>query len=338
MLVLIKVIKVLLPVLVLLFFGCENNQTPATPTRDEPEAIWTIYNTANSALPDNQINSIVIDRHDTKWLGTANGLVRIQNLEWTVFNSKNSGLPADYVSTLAVEENGTLWIGTDKGLARFDGKTWSVYNSQNSILTNNSITSITHDPPRGITWIGTDEGLIKTDKNGHWEYISVADNTILSLTVDRNGALWAGIFKPFIFRGQINKYANGRWTFHNLHEMGFASAFPYDLAIDKDNAVVAVLAGTVVKTVLRITDLGWEEITGPENARGLKTILVEGNKIWVGGNSLCVFGNKNAPCLNIPGQETHIRAMAMDSRHRKWLGTLYEGLAIYSPAEKNKNL
>lgn len=38
---------------------------------------WVVYNKGNSNLKDNQINAFSIDKNDVKWLGTANGLIRI---------------------------------------------------------------------------------------------------------------------------------------------------------------------------------------------------------------------------------------------------------------------
>ena len=313
--------------------ACRDSEKEVVTKPDEPDGTdsieWIIYNTANSRLPDNQVNTLAIDKKDVKWAGTAKGLVRIAGEEWSIFNTANSPLPSEYISALTVEENGTVWIGTDKGLARFDGKNWSVYTSKNSVLTNDNVTCITHDPKHGITWIGTDEGLIKTDKNNNWEHIDVGDNVLLSLVADQNGAVWVGVFKPFIFRGQINKYENGRWILHHLHDLGYTSAFPYGLAVDKNNAVLGVLAGTTVKAVVRISNNGLTEITRPDRARGLKTILLEDDKIWVGGACLSIFGSKSAECLTIPGQETHILTMALDNKGRKWMGTIFGGIAGY---------
>ena len=313
--------------------ACRDSEKEVVTKPDEPDRTdsieWIIYNTANSRLPDNQVNTLAIDKKDVKWAGTAKGLVRIAGEEWSIFNTANSPLPSEYISALTVEENGTVWIGTNKGLARFDGKNWSVYTSKNSVLTNDNVTCITHDPKHGITWIGTDEGLIKTDKNNNWEHIDVGDNVLLSLASDQNGAVWVGVFKPFIFRGQINKYENGRWTLHHLHDLGYTSAFPYGLAVDKNNAVLGVLAGTTVKAVVRISGNGLTEITRPDGARGLKTILLEDDKIWVGGANLSIFGSKSAECLTIPGQETHILTMALDNKGRKWMGTIFGGIAGY---------
>jgi len=38
---------------------------------------WTVYNTENSGLPYNQVNSVLIDNDGTKWIGTNKGLVSL---------------------------------------------------------------------------------------------------------------------------------------------------------------------------------------------------------------------------------------------------------------------
>ena len=312
-----------------IFISCGDDEKIVIIEPQEPEVEWIIYNKENSSLPDNQVNALAIDVQDTKWIGTAKGLVRIKNEEWTIYTTANSPLPSEYISALAVENDGTVWVGTDDGLVRFDGEKWLVYTNKNSVLKNNNITCITHDNKNNVTWAGTDEGLIKVNNKDSLQHISVADNTILALTTDQNGALWVGFFKSFVFVGQISKYQNGIWQHHNLHNLGYPSSFPYGLAIDKNNAVLAVLAGTSVKAVIRNIGNNWQETTRPDGARGLKSILLENEKIWVGGNSLSLFGSKNAECLSIPGQETHIQTMALDSKGRKWLGTIMGGLAGY---------
>ena len=35
---------------------------------------WTVYNTSNSGLPDNDVSSLAIDGSGNKWIGTGGGL------------------------------------------------------------------------------------------------------------------------------------------------------------------------------------------------------------------------------------------------------------------------
>ncbi|NNU34056.1 hypothetical protein HK413_07625 [Mucilaginibacter sp. S1162] len=78
-------------------------------------------------LPDQQVNSIAIDKQGIKWIGTANGLLRISGDTWTVYNDQNSGLPSSFILSIAAQDNGLVWIGTNKGLAKFNGTTLVCY-------------------------------------------------------------------------------------------------------------------------------------------------------------------------------------------------------------------
>lgn len=323
---------------VIITTGCKKEKIVATPDIDnkpgkEQFPQWLTYSTDNSALPNNQINAVAIDNKDTKWIGTADGLVSIQDNALTVFNTHNSALPSAFIQALAVENNGTVWVGTDKGLAKFNGATWTVYNTTNSPLTSNGIKCVVHDPKHQTTWIGTEEELIKVNNTGQFEYI-VEAKVIQSMAVDDNGALWMGVFNDFAFIGLIKKFDNGKWTSYRLDQLGYTSALPYAIGVNKNNHVFALLAGTVVKSVIRFNGSNWEEVERPEKVRGLKALALEDDKVWVGGSTLSQFGNKNAPLINLPNTDSPILSMAIDSKGRKWLGTYYGGIAVYNNDEK----
>ncbi len=290
---------------------------------------WVIYNEGNSNLRDNQINALSIDKNDVKWLGTANGLVRINLESWDSFNSTNSQLPSNYIRAITVTDQGIVWVGTDKGLASYDGQKWSVFDTNNSVLASNSITCITYDQKNERVWVGTDEGIIRIDKDGQWTFLYLTD-LVISLVCDRDGNLWAGTFNPFSFTGKIKQYKDGKWTSFNLPDIGYSSAWPYSLASDPDNNLLALLSGTAVKTLVRFDGNSWQEVQGPQVAYGLKSLLIDGSVLWVGGTKLSVFGSAQNKSINIPGINSGILAMAKDKYGRKWLGTLSDGLVVYT--------
>ena len=329
-----RILKLCLIASVFIVTGCKKEKTtPTSDTEKNPPNVvfpeWVSYNTANSALPNNQINAIAIDKNDVKWIGTANGLVRIKDNIFTVYNTGNSALPSTFIQSLAVEDNGNVWVGTDKGLAKFNGSTWAVYHTGNSVLTSNGIKCIVHDSKHETTWIGTEEELIKVTATNHLEYV-VEAKVIQSMVVDHNGALWMGVFNDFAFIGLIKKYENEKWTSYRLDQMGYTSAFPYGIGVDKNNHVIAALSGTVVRSVIRFNGSTWEEVTRPDKARGFKTLALEGEKIWVGGSTFSQFGDKNFPVITLPDTDSPILSMAIDGKGRKWLGTYYGGLAVYN--------
>jgi hypothetical protein len=323
--------------LVALFFtaaACKKEKAvkaDPTPVDNETYPEWVNYSTANSQLPNNQVNAIAVDKNGTKWIATADGLARLKGIKWTVYNRANSPLPSSFIQAVATEDNGTVWIGTDKGLAKFNGTNWLVYNTTNNALTDARIKCIVHDSKHHNTWIGTEEGFVKVDNANRWEYI-YAGNVILSMAVDVNGDLWLGEFNDFAFIGMIKKYENGKFTTHRLDLMGYTSALPYGLGINKNNNVVALLAGTVVKSVIRYDGNSWQDVSKPEGARGLRVLALEEDKIWVGGATFSMFGDKNSPLINVAGSTSPILSMAIDKQGRKWLGTYADGLAVYNAA------
>lgn len=297
----------------------------------QPDPEWRLLTTSNSQLPDNQVNVIAIGTNDVKWIGTSKGLVRIIGDSWTVFTTVNSSLPGLYVQALAVEANGRVWIGTDKGLASLNGSEWKVYTTDNSLLPDNAIMSMTHDSKFGRTWIGTAKGLVRIDNTGSWKlYDETSGDLLHSLATDQQGHLWMGAFNHFQFQGRIKELADDRWTTYKLNDAGYMSTFPYSIAVDKDNAVIALLTGTSVSAVVRLNAGTFEEIEKPRNATGLKTLMLEGEHVWVGGNQLSVFGSVSSPLIKIPGNDYSILSLAKDTAGRKWIGTIGGGLAIYN--------
>lgn len=82
-------------------------------------------------LPNNTIRSIAEDHQDNLWLGTRNGLVRMNK---RTGKFKTFFLPDEsqrIIYTLFVSKDGTLWIGTDGGLSYFNSKTETFYTYSN---------------------------------------------------------------------------------------------------------------------------------------------------------------------------------------------------------------
>lgn len=315
--------------LVSLVLACRKTKSPA-PGPGEVRTPWQFFTVANSRLPNQQVNAVAISKNDVKWIGTANGLVRIAGDTWTVYNQLNSGLPSPVIQALTVQENGMVWVGTNKGLARFDGTAWSVYTPANSVLPDEAIMSLTHDNLHQLTWIGTAKGIAEVSGTGQWKLHDETGGVLpLSMTTDQNGALWVGAHDPFNFRGSIQKFRNGTWTTYQLDNMGYASAFPYAIGIDKDNAVVAVLAGTVVRAAIKLTVNGWKELTLPKNAQGMRAMAMEQDKIWTGGAEFMRLTEPSPAVIDIPTKINTILCLAVDSHGYKWLGTIDSGLVVY---------
>lgn len=166
-------------------------------------------------LPNNNIRSIVEDHNDCLWLGTNNGLVRMNKRTGTFSTFL---LPLDnqrIIYTLYLSKDGTLWVGTDGGLSVFDTKketfytynksnSWMIHsNGEKSKLTFYSVKSILEDD-NGDLLIGTwSTGLLRLKRGSHvfQQYPKLNDsNSAYSLFFDKYHRLWVGTWGYGIIR------------------------------------------------------------------------------------------------------------------------------------------
>ena len=158
-------------------------------------------------LPNNTIRSIAEDHQDNLWLGTRNGLVRMNK---RTGKFKTFFLPDEsqrIIYTLFVSKDGTLWIGTDGGLSYFNSKTETFYTYHNkntwlidadgskNRITNYSVKAIIEDR-NGDLLIGTwSAGLMRFRRGGNtfYRYPQLnATNSAYSLFLDEHNHLWVG--------------------------------------------------------------------------------------------------------------------------------------------------
>ncbi|UFH57850.1 two-component regulator propeller domain-containing protein [Spirosoma sp. KNUC1025] len=308
--------------------ACQPRKTAIHPSKPG----WTRFTSANSPLPNPQINALAIGQPDVVWIGTADGLARYNEAQWTLFTSANSALPSNFIQALTVQPDGTLWVGTNKGLARFDGTSWVAYTPTNSVLPDRAVMSLAYDPVNHLTWVGTAKGIVSINPAQKWTVFDELDGElVLCMTTDHTGALWVGTHEPFSFRGRIKRFDQGQWTTFPLDQMSYASAFPYGIAVASNNAVITLLAGTVVNTALRFTGSGWTELSKPSGALGLRALALRGEEVWVGGNVLTQLDVPAASPIDIPGNRYGTLSMAVDSTGDLWLGSAGGGLWVYHP-------
>jgi signal transduction histidine kinase/ligand-binding sensor domain-containing protein len=79
------------------------------------------------ALSDNRVNSVHFDRTGTMWVGTQDGLNKLNpNTESFTVYTQRDGLPGNTVGCVLEDGHGALWMSTNNGVARFDPQTKSV--------------------------------------------------------------------------------------------------------------------------------------------------------------------------------------------------------------------
>jgi len=136
----------------LIFFGCQT-------TKKKNEIVVPDINSYS-------ISSIVVDKSNTKWIGTDNGLYK------TVTNGyvlEDISIPGK-ISTLFYEKSSnTLWVGTPAGLSKIgiggSDISSSVISSKN--LSNDSVQAIYVDST-SKRWFGSASG-VTLNKNSTWK-------------------------------------------------------------------------------------------------------------------------------------------------------------------------
>ncbi|MGE5497637.1 MAG: T9SS type A sorting domain-containing protein, partial [Syntrophothermus sp.] len=166
---------------------------------------WTVYNTSNSGIPSNTIESAAVDPKGNVWVGFSvmdstkdpGGIAKYDGNSWTVFNKSNSGLPHNSVNSIVIDRQDNKWICTNGGgLAKFDDQSWTVYDHKLGFP--DYVYSLAIDS-LGNKWIGSDK-LIKYDGQNITVYnasnssLQYRNDVISEVAVDKYGSIWLGTF------------------------------------------------------------------------------------------------------------------------------------------------
>jgi signal transduction histidine kinase/ligand-binding sensor domain-containing protein len=116
-----------------------------------------------NTLPDNAIRALHYDPLNRLWIGTTQGLARVnQDTSTTIWRYRSAdptALPGDRVVALHEDRNGLLWVGTwTGGLARFDPATeefrlLAQRSADGQGLPANAVSALSADPD-GSLWLG----------------------------------------------------------------------------------------------------------------------------------------------------------------------------------------
>ncbi|MFN3194649.1 MAG: T9SS type A sorting domain-containing protein [Chlorobiota bacterium] len=71
---------------------------------------WEVYNTENTVLTSTTFSEIVVDDNNVTWIGTGDGLAKLENGELSLYNSSNSILPTQQVTDLFLDKSNLIWI------------------------------------------------------------------------------------------------------------------------------------------------------------------------------------------------------------------------------------
>ena len=316
----------------------------------EPDEIkeWVNYTETNSSLPNNHVLSIIIDSNNNKWIGTANGLARLNDENWQIYNTQNSGIPSDYISALAEDNSGNIWIGTGgyyievaAGLAVFDGTDWTTYNSSNSDLPVNAILCLKNDPG-GAMWIGTDGGGLVKIEGSNWKIINTTNsqlptNRVSALDFDHDGNLWVGTIGVSFedTTAGVGVYNGESWTVYRTDNSGLPSNDVLSIHVDNSGSKWIGTLSFYGDGLAKLSNNSWE-------IYGLSTGLFLGavndicsddiGNVWFAGAFLYKYDGSQWTKIALPSElyseATGFQCIACNSDGTVWIGSILEGLFI----------
>jgi signal transduction histidine kinase/ligand-binding sensor domain-containing protein len=156
------------------------------------KVLYTLHNKQvqvcrqNGRKPVTDINAILTDFNQNTWLGTHDGLIRINRSNYSCTNLTQAGASSTIISAQKDGSN-TLWCGTFDGFLYKDGSPWRYLKKVNGQPIG-FVHSLKKDSA-GRIWAGTNAGLLQV-KHGQAELVS--KRIFISLYQDESHGIWCG--------------------------------------------------------------------------------------------------------------------------------------------------
>lgn len=170
---------------------------------------------ALSALPNNEVLTLLQDSDGFIWIATKGGLYKYDGYDIREYRSNlyNPELLSDnWVSALAEDRQKHLYIGTKDGLNVLDKKSGTVRQSKAAHFRHNYIAAIMPVSDNEI-WTATNRGLIlydpTTDEARKTDFKPLRDGAVKGMLLDSNGEIWVGTWNKGLFRYSPKK---DQWT------------------------------------------------------------------------------------------------------------------------------
>ncbi len=296
---------------------------------------WKQYTSDNSSLLDNTILATTTDKKGNVWIGTSQGLCRLDSRgQWTDYSLLNAKLKGQFVNCLTVDRSQHLWIGTDDyGVIKFDGRNWTEYTEKTKEMKMKFIREISIDK-NDVKWIGvTLGGLVSYDDMNWYKYTSqdskLLSDFILCVAIDRGNRKWIGT------NDGLSVFNDHVWTNYTTENSPLPHNIIPAIAMDKNNVKWLGTLGGIVRyddkewkvyddrntllPSLQINDLAFDK-------NGMLWVVTDkGVALFDCQSNWVIYTHANSP---LP--KSGITGIVVDAKGNKWIGTTFGGLFCYS--------
>ena len=140
-----------------------------------------------TSLCNDSIWSMCLDRNNNLWIGTNNGLDKM-DIQHTQFTHYKPGSPRSFniVYCMREDKDNEIWVGTGFGLYKIDGMTGIM----TTVLPKANVKSICVDSKNNV-WIGADTARLR-DQSLYW--LDRRNNQFLTFVDPNSGSHINGIF------------------------------------------------------------------------------------------------------------------------------------------------
>lgn len=309
---------------------------------------WSLYSTSNSGLPGNQVQAIISDNEDNKWIGSFESskfcLSKFNGLNWQNYKTWKGDLRTNIINYIDIKKSNILCIGAISGLQTIDGNNWEWFTWQDSLLSQNkfySFVSSTSDnlgnewyALRGDWPIGHDpiSGILKYE-GGNWTKYDPKNSNLPVCQINNikysvsDCLLWAATSIGVI------KYNGTNWKVIDTVQKIFPKPYISTMLVDKN----IKWFGSIYYGLLRYDNFSWKLYnTGnsglPDN--NVRSLYLDDKGIlWIcTANGLAKFDGEKWEVYNtgnsgLPGN--YINCFMKEKNNTWWIGTLGGGAAEF---------
>ena len=107
-------------------------------------------------LPNNAVRSLFLDSNNVLWIGTENGVSRMQNGSFSTIDESN-GLGHNSCWDISQDAKGNMWFASyGGGVSKFDGRNFTVFTIKNGLLADKTRKVF---PYKNKMYVGTENGV-----------------------------------------------------------------------------------------------------------------------------------------------------------------------------------
>ena len=222
------------------------------------------------------VTALLLDRKNTLWVGTSQGLYRIRDRQVDHFGSSD-GLSSDYVSNMGLYEDreGNMWVATSEGLDCFRDLPVTTYTIREGLPTV-EVDSVLASRD-GTIWLSVAQSLValRHERTPVIEAHRAQGNQVMALLEDHAGQLWVGV-DDF-----LTIYKNG--TFRRIDKPdGEPIGVVVEMTEDVDHNIWAETTGPP-RTLFRIQDFKIQEGFPALQMPAARRVAPDpGGGIWLG--------------------------------------------------------